>query len=101
MKGIAIRYRQLSAEIDALDVHLEQLVSTAVPELIAVKGIGTDIAGALLVAAGDNPDRLHSEAAFASLCGVAPIPASSGKTNRHRLSRGGDRDANRALYLPA
>lgn len=101
LKGLAIRYRQLSAEIDALDVHLEQLVSAAAPELIAVKGIGTDIAGALLVAAGDNPDRLHSEAAFASLCGVAPIPASSGKTNRHRLSRGGDRDANRALYLLA
>ena len=78
-----------------------QLVATAAPELLAVKGVGTDIAGALLVAAGDNPDRLHSEAAFASLCGVAPIPASSGKTNRHRLSRGGDRDANRALYLLA
>src|SRR5215217_327750 len=101
LKGLAIRYRQLSAEIDALDGHLEQLVSTAAPELVAVKGVGTDIAGALLVAAGDNPDRLHSEAAFASLCGVAPIPASSGKTNRHRLSRGGDRDANRALYLLA
>jgi transposase len=101
LKGLAIRYRQLSAEIDALDVHLGQLVSLAAPELIAVKGVGTDIAGALLVAAGDNPDRLHSEAAFASLCGVAPIPASSGKTNRHRLSRGGDRDANRALYLLA
>jgi transposase len=101
LKGLAVRYRQLSAEIDALDVHLEQLVATAAPELIAVKGVGTDIAGALLVAAGDNPDRLHSEAAFASLCGVAPIPASSGRTNRHRLSRGGDRDANRALYLLA
>jgi transposase len=101
LKGLAIRYRQLSAEIDALDMHLEQLVATAAPELIAVKGVGPDIAGALLVAAGDNPDRLHSEAAFASLCGVAPIPASSGKTNRHRLSRGGDRDANRALYLLA
>jgi transposase len=101
LKGLAIRYRQLSAEIDALDVHLGQLVATAAPELIAVKGVGTDIAGALLVAAGDNPERLHSEAAFASLCGVAPIPASSGKTNRHRLSRGGDRDANRALYLLA
>jgi len=100
-KGLAIRYRQLGAEIDALDVHLEQLVASAAPELLAVKGVGTDIAGALLVAAGDNPDRLHSEAAFASLCGVAPIPASSGKTNRHRLSRGGDRDANRALYLLA
>jgi transposase len=101
LKGLAIRYRQLSAEIDALDAHLEQLVSTAAPELLAAKGVGTDIAGALLVAAGDNPDRLHSEAAFASLCGVAPIPASSGKTSRHRLSRGGDRDANRALYLLA
>ena len=101
LKGLAIRYRQLSAEIDALDGHLEQLVSTAAPELVAVKGVGTDIAGALLVAAGDNPDRLRSEAAFASLCGVAPIPASSGRTNRHRLSRGGDRDANRALYLLA
>jgi transposase len=101
LKGLAVRYRQLSAEIDALDVHLEQLVATAAPELIAVKGVGTDIAGALLVAAGDNPDRLHSEAAFASLCGVAPIPASSGRTNRHRLSRGGDHDANRALYLLA
>jgi transposase len=101
LKGLAIRYRQLSAEIDALDGHLEQLVATAAPELIAVKGVGADIAGALLVAAGDNPERLHSEAAFASLCGVAPIPASSGKTSRHRLSRGGDRDANRALYLLA
>lgn len=101
LKGLATRYRQLSAEIDALDVHIGQLVATTAPELLAVKGVGTDIAGALLVAAGDNPERLHSEAAFASLCGVAPIPASSGKTNRHRLSRGGDRDANRALYLLA
>jgi transposase len=101
LKGLAVRYRQLSAEIDALDAHLEQLVAAAAPELLAVKGVGTDIAGALLVAAGDNPGRLHSEAAFASLCGVAPIPAASGKTHRHRLSRGGDRDANRALYLLA
>ena len=101
LKSLACRYRQLSAEIEALDAQLEQLVATTAPDLLAVKGIGTDTAGALLVAAGDNPDRLHSEAAFASLCGVAPIPASSGKTNRHRLSRGGDRDANRALYLLA
>ena len=101
LKGLAIRYRQLGAEIDALDMHLEQLVSTVAPQLLAVKGVGTDIAGALLVAAGDNPERLRSEAAFASLCGVASIPASSGKTNRHRLSRGGDRDANRALDLLA
>ena len=68
---------------------------------MAVKGIGTDIATPLLTTAGDNPDRLRSEGAFAHLCGVALIPASSGKTNRHRLNRGGDRDANRALYLLA
>ena len=61
-------------------------------------GIGSDTAADLLVAAGSNPDRLHSEAAYASLCGVSPVPASSGKTNRHRLNRGGDRQANAALY---
>jgi transposase len=101
LKSLAVRFRQLSAEIESLDAQLEHLVATAAPDLLAIKGIGTDTAGALLVAAGDNPDRLRSEAAFASLCGVAPIPASSGKTHRHRLSRGGDRDANRALYLLA
>jgi transposase len=101
LKSLAVRHRQLSAEIEALDAQLEQLVAVAAPDLLAVKGLGTETAGALLVAAGDNPDRLRSEAAFASLCGVAPLPASSGKTNRHRLSRGGDRDANRALYLLA
>ena len=68
---------------------------------MAVKGVGADTAGALLVGAGDNPDRLRSEAAFARLCGVAPVPASSGRTTRYRLSRGGNRDANRALYLLA
>lgn len=62
---------------------------------------GADTAGALLAAAGDNPERLRSESAFAHLCGVAPIPASSGKTNRHRLNRAGNRDANRALYVLA
>ncbi|MDG4782987.1 transposase [Micromonospora sp. WMMD961] len=61
-------------------------------------GLGVDTAGQLLVTAGDNPHRLHSEAAFARLCGVAAIPASSGRTDRHRLHRGGDRDANRALW---
>ena len=68
---------------------------------MAVKGIGTDIATTRLAAAGDNPDRLRCEGAFAHLCGVAAIPGSSGKTNRHPLNRGGDRDANRALYLLA
>jgi transposase len=60
--------------------------------------VGPEIAGALLVAAGDNPGRLHSEAAFSMLCGASPIPASSGKTVRHRLNRGGNRQANTALY---
>jgi transposase len=101
LKSLAERYRQLSAEVARLDAQLDRLVAEAAPALLAVKGLGPDTAGALLVAAGDNPERLRSEAAFARLCGVAPLPASSGNTRRHRLSRGGDRDANRALYLLA
>jgi transposase len=85
----------------ALDRQLDELVRDAAPALVAIKGVGADTAGALLVAVGDNPERLRSEAAFAHLCGVAPVPASSGKTQRHRLSRSGNRDANRALYLLA
>ncbi|WP_222866049.1 IS110 family transposase [Micromonospora sp. AP08] len=68
------------------------------PDLVALPGVGIDTAGQLLVTAGDNPHRLRSEAAFARLCGVAPIPASSGRPDRHRLHRGGDRDANSALW---
>ena len=101
LKSLAVRHEQLTAEIEALEAQLELLVAKAAPDLVAVKGIGTDIATTLLTTAGDNPDRLRNEGAFAHLCGVAPIPASSGKTNRHRLNRGGDRDANRALYLLA
>ena len=93
--------QQLSAEITELDRYLQRLVAAAAPRLLALKGVGTDIAAAPLLAAGDNPQRLRSEAAFARLCGVAPLPASSGKTSRHRLSRGGNRDANRALYMLA
>jgi transposase len=101
LKSLAVRHQQLTAEVEALEAQLELLVAKAAPDLVAVKGIGTDIATTLLATAGDNPDRLRCEGAFAHLCGVAPIPASSGKTNRHRLNRGGDRDANRALYLLA
>jgi transposase len=68
------------------------------PRLVGCYGVGVEVASQLLVTAGDNPDRLHSEAAFAHLCGVAPLPASSGKTQRHRLNRGGDRAANSALW---
>src|ERR687885_1684717 len=101
LKSMAVRHQQLSAEIEALDRHLAILVAEAAPALLTAKGMGTHTAAALLLAAGDNPERLRTESAFAHLCGVAPIPASSGKTNRHRLNRGGDRDANRALYLLA
>lgn len=73
----------------------------AAPDLLDVYGVGPDVAAALLIAAGGNPDRLHSEASFAALCGVSPLPASSGKTRRHRLNRGGDRQANAALYTIA
>jgi transposase len=101
LRSVARRYQQLSAEIEALDAQLARLAARAAPALLAVKGVGTDTAATLLAAVGDNPDRLRSEAAFAQLCGVAPIPASSGKTTRHRLNRGGNRDANRALHLLA
>jgi len=75
-----------------------QLTSELVPQLVAAFGVGADIAAEMLIVAGDNPERVRSEAAFAKLCGVAPIPASSGMTTRHRLNRGGHRQANAALY---
>jgi len=98
LRSLARRYLVLSEEVDELDRDLDELVRKAAPELLALVGVGPDVAGALLVAAGDNPERLSSEASFACLCGVAPMPASSGKTNRHRLSRAGDRIANNALW---
>ena len=98
---MARRCQRLSEEISELDEQLDRLVAEAAPELLAVEGVGTDTAASLLIAAGDNPERLKDEAAFAHLCGAAPIPASSGKTIRHRLNRHGNRDANRALYVIA
>jgi transposase len=98
LRCLADRHQALDAEITTLDKHLAQLTAVTAPDLIAVFGVGPETAGALLVAAGDNPDRLHSEAAFAMLCAAAPIEASSGKTVRHRLNRGGNRDANAALF---
>jgi len=99
MRSVARRYRALSVEVSELDAHLDRLVAEAAPELISLPAIGTDHAATLLVVAGDNPERLGSEASFASLCGVSPVEASSGKAVRHRLNRGGNRDANRALHL--
>lgn len=99
LRSVARRYQVLSEEIAELDAQLDHLVAEAAPELISLPAIGTDHAATLLLTMGDNPERLGSEASFASLCGVSPIEASSGKVVRHRLNRGGNRDANRALHL--
>jgi hypothetical protein len=88
----------LDTELARLDAELDRLTAQAAPQLRQLCGVGPEIAGALLAAAGDNPGPLHSEAAFAMLCAASPIPASSGKTVRHRLNRGGNRQANTALY---
>jgi transposase len=85
LRTVAQRYPALDAEITILTAELDRLVATAAPKLVALFGAGQDSAGALLVAAGDNPDRLHSEAAFAALAGASPIPACSGRVVRHRL----------------
>ena len=98
LRSLACRYRRLSDEVRDLEAEMERLTRSVAPALIKAFGVGPDTAATLLIAAGSNPDRLRTEAAFASLCGVNPIPASSGKTNRHRLNRGGDRQANAALY---
>jgi transposase len=96
--GLARRYQHLDAEISLLTATLDRLTATAAPRLCALLGVGPDSAAALLIASGDNWQRLHSEAAFAALCGSSPVEASSGKTRRHRLNRGGDRQANAALH---
>jgi len=98
LRMLARRAITLEEEITEIDSILKPLVKETAPELVASLGIGTDAASALLVAAGDNPERLRNEAAFAHLCGASPIDASSGKQHRHRLNRGGDRQANSALW---
>jgi transposase len=98
LKTLAMRCNDLHSEHQRLGVELDQLVTAANPGLRAAYGVGPDTAAQLLLTAGGNPDRLRTEAAFAALCGASPIPASSGKVTRHRLSRGGDRGANSALY---
>jgi transposase len=88
----------LDAEIKAHDLHLEAMTTACAPVMKEAHGISTDTAAEMLILVGDNPERIRSEAAFAKLCGACPIPASSGKTSRHRLNRGGHRQANAALY---
>ena len=99
LRSVARRHQVLSEEIAKLDVQLDRLVAEAAPQLLALPAVGTDHAATLLIVAGDNPERLSSEASFASLCGASPVEASSGKVVRHRLNRGGNRDANRALHM--
>jgi transposase len=98
MASLARRIQALDVELAELDARIGPLVAAAAPNLLELFGVGPDIAATLLVAAGDNPQRLRSEAAWAHLCGVAPIPASSGRVTRHRLNRGGNRQANCALH---
>jgi transposase len=101
LRSLAHRHRALTEEIDQLSSHLTVLTRQAAPRLLTKPGVGPEVAAQLLIAAGDNPERMRTEASFAHLAGAAPIPASSGHTHRHRLNRGGDRSANNALYTIA
>ena len=98
LRYLARRYRTLDTEIAELKIEIRRLCAEANPALLAAKGVGPDTAAALLVAAGDNPERMKSERSFAALCGASPVQASSGQTIRHRLNRGGNRQANNALW---
>jgi transposase len=98
LRLLARRILTLTSEVRSLEQRITEAITTHTPRLLQQRGVGPDSAAALLITAGDNPDRLHSESSFAALCGTSPVEASSGKTTRHRLNRGGDRQANAALY---
>lgn len=98
LRSLARRYQYLIEEIADLEQRMRARATRANPGLLALKGVGPVTAAQLLITAGDNPDRLRTSASFAALCGTSPIPVSSGRTDRHRLSRGGDRQANAALH---
>jgi len=95
---VARRWRALALEIAELDRRIKTILDDVAAPLVAVHGVGYDTAGQLLVTAGDNPERLRHERSYAALCSSSPVRASSGKTDRHRLNRGGDRHANSALW---
>ena len=101
LRDLAQRIGHLDARRAQIRTRLERIVKAIAPQLLEISGVGPDVATTLLLTAGDNPERLKSESSFAALCGVNPIQASSGKTNRHRLNRGGDRQANAALWRMA
>src|SRR3954451_13546725 len=96
LRAIARRWLDLDVEIRSHDTHLGQLTERCAPEMVAAHGTGTATAAEMLILVGDDPERIRSEAAFAKLCGACPVPASSGKTSRHRLNRGGHRQALRS-----
>jgi len=98
LRELAQRIRLLDEQLARVSKRLHRITATVAPEPVAIKGVGPEVASTLLMTAGDNPQRMHSEASFAALCGSNPIPASSGKTHRHRLNRAGDRQANAALW---
>jgi transposase len=98
LRALAARWLMLCTEIDLHDEALDEITAAAAPTLREAFGVGPDSAAEMMIVAGDNPERVRSDAAFAKLCGACPIPASSGVTNRHRLFRGGHRQANAALY---
>lgn len=99
LQRLARRINAFDTEIADTNSDLSDLTARAAPQLLAELGVGPDTAAQLLITAGDNPDRLATAASFAAVCGTSPVPASSGKTTRHRLNRGGDRQANRALHM--
>jgi transposase len=102
LRDLAQRWKHLDAEVKVLSRQIEAIVTHVAPDLVAMFGVSCELAGQFLVTVGDNTDRIRNEAAFAKLCGVSPKPASSGlKQGRHRLNRGGDRQANSALYIVA
>jgi transposase len=98
LRELAQRIQLLDEQLERTKVRLRRITTGVAPDLVARKGVGPDTASTILVSAGDNPHRLRNERAFASLAGANPIPASSGKTTRHRLNRGGDRQLNSALW---
>jgi len=101
LRELAQRVAYLDGQLARAKKRLARITTAAAPELLAISGVGPDVASTLLLTAGDNPHRLHSERSFAALCGASPVPASSGKITRHRLNRGGDRQANAALWRTA
>ncbi|MEZ8107318.1 IS110 family transposase [Vibrio genomosp. F6] len=98
---LARRWQYLTDELHAIDKALRKLTKESASTLMEQFGVGPCVAATLLVTAGDNPQRIVKESAFAALCGASPLQASSGKTSRHRLNSGGSREANNALLTVA